>query len=227
MQQEAFHHHVSLLASILRRIARLATLSNSDPDLVVNRKRSRQLFLEVFSGDFGKKLVQIYADMLQSGLPDNWDIAVGSDEETSRSAFVIILLCMTDVWRRFVHKFHTFPYRMFDLLDKSTAEFVHAWDKFQKGAQGRAGCLRLLACACSSTSPAKLVYNLDSGLSRSPATSKSTVACAQACPRCVDTCFSQKILEARCKQRNSKTKISAVLSYPCSLSNGIPKQPSF
>ena len=143
MQQEAFHHHVSLLASILRRIARLATLSNSDPDLVVNRKRSRQLFLEVFSGDFGKKLVQVYADMLQSGLPDNWDYAVGSDEETSRSAFVIILMCMTDVWRRFVHKFHTFPYRMFDLLDKSTAVFVHAWDKFQK--ERKAGPV---ACDC-------------------------------------------------------------------------------
>ena len=149
MQQEAFHHHVSLLASILRRIARLATLSNSDPDLVVNRKRSRQLFLEVFSGDFGKKLVQVYADMLQSGLPDNWDNAVGSDEETSRSAFVIILLCMTDVWRR------------------------------------------------------------------SPATSKSTVACAQACPRCVDTCFSQKILEARCTQRNSKTAEFLQISQFC------------
>jgi len=125
------------------RVARLATLSNSDPDHVRNRERSRQLFLQVFSGDFGKKLIEVYADMLQHGLPDNWDLAVGSDEETSRTAFVIILLCVTDVWRRFVHKFLTFPYRMFDLLDKSTPDFVHAWDKLQQ--EHKAGPV---TCSC-------------------------------------------------------------------------------
>ena len=61
--------------------------------------------------------------------------------------FLMILLCVSDLWRRFVHKFDTYPYVLFKLLDKTHEEFLDLWESFHAQLQARGCFFRRGICA--------------------------------------------------------------------------------
>lgn len=117
-------HHLTLLTLLQSHDSRWQTAS------VI----SKDMFLSLVSGSLGKHLIQLYFDMLSSGFSSLGEIGLDlASRQNLQTVFTMTLIMVSDIWRRFVHEFDTFPYKLFSLLTTTDLEgFVSKWDSWQK-----------------------------------------------------------------------------------------------
>ena len=100
------------------------------------RKQSKDKFLEVVSGKLGRKIMQYYLAFLENGLEEAVDMGLQNDPKTLSKIFSLALICISDVFRRFVLEFTLPPWSLFQFVDFCMPEFLTSWadleGKFQK-----------------------------------------------------------------------------------------------
>lgn len=110
-----------ILNRFLRRseeIAKLTLLGRSDPSWQEKAMKTKGLFLEYISGKLGMDLVAKYSHLLQGGFAGMLEIGLEPVPSNLQTFFTMVVLCITDTWRRFVHNFRSFPHRLFELLSE-------------------------------------------------------------------------------------------------------------
>jgi hypothetical protein len=114
------------------RLTKLTLLGPQDPKWKINAESTRNLFLSVVSGSFGWNIISTYCNLMMHELGS---LALTGVDLTSQgnlqTCFTMMLVIITDTWKRFVHDYDTFPFKFFQLLESNLAGFVTMWDGFQ------------------------------------------------------------------------------------------------
>ena len=114
------------------RIAKLTHLSTLDPAHLEIATDSKRLFLEVVSGKAGWGLVDSYVKFFNEGL--HTAIETGSllpSRPVFQTVTTMVIICITDTWRRFVDDYAVFPFLLFELVGTDLPQFCKLWDQFQ------------------------------------------------------------------------------------------------
>lgn len=112
----------------LTRISVLGRGHKEYGDLV---QRSMQSFLRVVNGSLGETLISRLIHILNDGLCQT--ISMGLDNTSQRLLllFKLVIACSTDLWRRMIFEFSSYPYKMFRWLshEQSMADFLRCWEE--------------------------------------------------------------------------------------------------
>ena len=94
---------------------------------------SRSKFLLVLSGQFGQSIMAQYESILQGKLFEAMGMGLQLEQDSSRLRLVyeLVIVSITDTWRRFVHEVSAPPYSCFDLVGTTIDEFLDKWDSLQ------------------------------------------------------------------------------------------------
>ena len=113
-------------SKLLHEAANLGSARSQYKDLL---HKSRTRFMQVVRGELGHSLMAGYMKVLHRDLAES--ISFGFDFRQSpaelRLAFELVVVGITDCWRRLVLEFCAPPWSLFVLSDLPTAEFVESW----------------------------------------------------------------------------------------------------
>ena len=114
-------------------ISKLTLLGEMDAKFQESVLESMVLFLDMMSGRVGWSVVAAYQKMFNEGVHEA--LASGRLKPTSSSLQTIltmVIICMTDSWRRFVLDHGSFPHILFQLVDADLPTFCELWRGFQE-----------------------------------------------------------------------------------------------
>ena len=134
-------HAINKLLKHSEGLNKLTLLGEHNTGWKALSDKSTQFFCSVMSGDFGWDILGEYSSMITSGLDGLLGINVDSTELRSwQPVFVLLVHCVTDTWRRFIHDHKAFQFQMFSLLGLDLSCFVSQWDLFQAAHAKCAKC---------------------------------------------------------------------------------------
>lgn len=140
-------------------LTKLTLLGPNDESYKENMSKSKDLFQSVVSGKFGWSIIGTYTNKFlnELGALELTQVDLGNAKNLD-TLFVIMLLIITDTWKRFVHDYAAaYPFKLFQLLTDDIEQFVASWDAFQ---QDKSHCAKCMDAAFSKTLldayPAKL-----------------------------------------------------------------------
>ena len=110
----------------------LAFVGAAHPQGQELQEKTKRIFLEVVSGDFGHHLMCRYVTFLNSGLWEANEMGLEATGSRLDHIFKMVIIICTDIWRRFVYDFTFPPWTLFGLIGLSTEEFVRRWDDLEK-----------------------------------------------------------------------------------------------
>ena len=122
-------------SSIISKLTHFGTFA---PDWQELLHYNKQHFLDFVLGRFGWRLVKEYSTLFGDVATQVY-IAKGMPVPPSalQGMLTMVLICMSDTWRRFVWDFASFPQKMFLLIDgtltgdmPSVEDFCQLWDTF-------------------------------------------------------------------------------------------------
>ncbi|CAK9064265.1 unnamed protein product [Durusdinium trenchii] len=124
----------------LHQIANVGSANQKFSELV---QKSRARFLHTIGGDLGRDLMRRYLGLLQKDLAESIDMGldISNNSEVLHLAFNLILVGMSDSWRRLVHEFSCSPWNLFSLVGCDTATCLDTWRKLQEAANCCKHCL--------------------------------------------------------------------------------------
>lgn len=96
-------------------------------------QRACSKFLHVMSGQFGIDIMSSYAGILHHQLFEAMGMGLHLEQHSKqlRLVYELVVVCITDTWRRFVREFASPPYCCFQLVGTSMDEFLRMWDALQ------------------------------------------------------------------------------------------------
>ncbi len=140
-------------------LTKLTLLGPNDERWKENMLKSKGLFQSIVSGDFGWRIIGTYTNKFLHELStlELTQVDLGNAKNMD-TLFVMMLLIITDTWKRFVHDYAAaYPFKLFQLLTDDVEQFVASWDAFQ---QDKLRCAKCMDAAFSKTLldafPAKL-----------------------------------------------------------------------
>ena len=116
----------------------LTYAGSSHPRFAEMVQKSRAKFLQIVKGDLGKTLMKRYLTILHKDLADSVEhgLDIRESNEELELAFQMVIVGISDSWRRLVHEFESTPWSLFRLVGLTTLEFVEEWkllhSKFDK-----------------------------------------------------------------------------------------------
>ena len=75
------------------------------------KTQAKTIFLKVVSGELGENLIQRYVTFLDHGLQEAIDMGLEASAALLNKIFTLVIVCVTDLHRRFKHDFSHHPYR--------------------------------------------------------------------------------------------------------------------
>lgn len=95
-------------------------------------EKSRLKFLHVTSGKLADKVIQMYMTFLDMGLLNEINMGLEPTPTQLNNIFAMVVVCMSDVFRRFKFDFMVAPFKTFELLQcRTTQEFAHTFSILQ------------------------------------------------------------------------------------------------
>eukprot|EP00438_Fugacium_kawagutii_P030579 Skav232834 [mRNA] locus=scaffold2600:228035:233309:- [translate_table: standard] len=122
-------------------LSKLTLLGTHDEQFQKTATSTKELFMSVVRGDYGRMIIQQYSDMLSHGLNRLLDLNIQpSSVDHWQTLFTVIIHLVTDVWRRFVHSHDALPFELFSMLGADLENFIEQWDTFHKSKRYCAKC---------------------------------------------------------------------------------------
>ena len=116
---------------ILHQLSNLGTAHPSFADLC---QKSRSKFLRIVDGSLGQELMVGYLSILEKGLAES--IEFGLDIKDSpkllKLAYDLVIVGVTDTWRRLVLDFKSAPFSLFGLVGLTPQQFLLQWEALHK-----------------------------------------------------------------------------------------------
>eukprot|EP00438_Fugacium_kawagutii_P034009 Skav211224 [mRNA] locus=scaffold934:287200:291877:- [translate_table: standard] len=112
-------------------------LGKGHPKSTALLEKSRLKFMHVTSGKLADHVIQMYMTFLDTGLLCEINMGLQPTPTQLNTMFAMVVVCMSDVFRRFKFDFMQAPFNTFELLQcRTTQGFVHAFTileaKFKK-----------------------------------------------------------------------------------------------
>ena len=80
------------------------------------------------TGRLGERIISQYIGFLETGLDETVQMGgLNMNEASLAKIIVLVLVCISDVYRRFIAEFSVPPWTLFTLLGQSTADFLTSW----------------------------------------------------------------------------------------------------
>lgn len=99
--------------SLLTRLASLGRQHSSYPQLA---DESLKYFCQIVSGSFGRTLMRSTANLLKVGIKEMTGAGFNPSVDQMDLYFRLVVATTSDVWRRLVWEFESFPFKWFNLL---------------------------------------------------------------------------------------------------------------
>ena len=134
-----------LLNQLFKRsslISRMTLMGDNDASFENMAAKSKTLFLDMMSGRVGWRIVDSYSKLLNVEFHEA--LVAGRLKNTPsclQTIFSMVLICMTDSWRRFVLDHQSFPHILFQLVDTDLATFKELWKGLQSQFANCPGCV--------------------------------------------------------------------------------------
>lgn len=108
---------------------RLSNVGVIDPEYEALLQKSRAKFLHISTGGLGKDLMGGYMSILQKDMSESIELGldIGSNRELLRLTFELVIVGITDSWRRLVHELSAPPFSLFTLVSLPVRHFVDEW----------------------------------------------------------------------------------------------------
>lgn len=128
---------INALFARSHHLSQLTLMQGIDENWADLASASRKLFLSIVSGRFGMEIIRQYCEMVTNRLGSLHDVRSDVIEQKSlQTAFTMMAIIVSDVWRRYIHDYAVFPYKLFPLLlDCDLQSFIEQWDRLQ-GCKG-------------------------------------------------------------------------------------------
>ena len=143
VSHQDFDHHAIIMACLLEPIDiainelfsrtkilhQIGNIGWVDPQYDELVQKSRAKFFRVVRGDLGRDLMVRYQSILVKELAESIDMGmdIESRPDLLQLAFTLVLVGISDCWRRLVHEFSRPPFSVFSLANSSTAAFIEQW----------------------------------------------------------------------------------------------------
>ena len=128
---QPIEYGVNTLLGHTKVIHDLQFLGRGHPKWADLKQKASDTFLHVVKGNFADILIGKYIDFLKNGLEENIAMGLDCHQELLNKVFQLIIMCVTDVHRRFKHDFSYAPLTLFELLQLDTFEFVQGFHSLQ------------------------------------------------------------------------------------------------
>ena len=123
-------------------LTQLSLLGPHDAKWEANCQESKAMFLSLVSGRFGWNIISDYCKVLCSGLEQMQDLELNLNPSNLQTVFSMGIVAISDTWRRFVHEYCTYPWKLFGLLGTSGLEdFVFQYDQHQQAKRTCSKCM--------------------------------------------------------------------------------------
>lgn len=87
-------------------------------------------FTQVVSGRLGDRLIGKYIQLLQNGLAETVEMGLDPSPLQLNQSFAMVLVCISDIHRRFKMEFMVPPFTLFSLMDDMPLEtFIDCWSQ--------------------------------------------------------------------------------------------------
>lgn len=110
----------------------LCFLGKGHPESVKLQNKSKEKFMKVVGGSLADSVIQKYITFLDVGLLHEVTMGLQPSSQQLNKIFTILLVCISDSYRRFKLDFQAPPYKTFGLLNCSTTqEFVNMFSALE------------------------------------------------------------------------------------------------
>lgn len=140
---QVIEHGINILFSRTKLLHQICNLGTSNSKYMVLIQKSKAKFLHVVSGQLGKDLMGRYEAILLTDLAESIEMGmdIGSCDTFLQLSYELVIVGITDCWRRLVHDFKSPPFCFFGLLGLPTAAFVQEWSNLQAKLSECSGCI--------------------------------------------------------------------------------------
>ena len=119
---------VNFLLGHSKVLHNLSYVGRGHPDHEKLKKDANDRFLQVVTGRLGERIISQYIGFLETGLDETVQMGgLNMNEASLAKIIVLVLVCISDVYRRFIAEFSVPPWTLFTLLGQSTADFLTSW----------------------------------------------------------------------------------------------------
>eukprot|EP00435_Cladocopium_sp_Y103_P032496 s25_g8.t1 len=122
---------VNFLLGHSKVLHNLSYVGRGHPDHEKLRKDANDKFLQVVTGRLGERIISQYIHFLETGLDETVQMGLDMNEAVLAKVMVLVLVCISDVYRRFIAEFNVPPWTLFTLLGQSTADFLASWRELE------------------------------------------------------------------------------------------------
>lgn len=132
---------INMLFARSRQLTKLSVLGTSDDSWSDSASKSKELFLSIVLGEFGWDIIRNYIERTMHDLGSLEATGVSLKSENLQTIFTMMILIISDTWKRFVHDYSAFPYKLFQLVPANFEQFVRLWDMFQEKLHSCKTCM--------------------------------------------------------------------------------------
>ena len=126
-------HRINKLFARSAELTKLALFGSEDESWREITAQSKDLFLSMVSGGFGWSIIEEYIEMTTHRLGCLAATGVNlKSSGTLQTIFSMMILIVSDTWKRFVHDYSACPYKIFELSSVDLKTFVKKWDSFHE-----------------------------------------------------------------------------------------------
>ena len=120
------------------RLSKLTLLGTRYSGWEEDAEKSRSLFLELVSGQFGWQCIDKYCALISGGMEPVHRMGLGSQH--FKTLFVLAVHLISDMWRRLVHEHSTPQFQILKLAGMTLEQFVLQWDRLISQRQQCQNC---------------------------------------------------------------------------------------
>ena len=123
------------------RLSQMTVLGQQNTSWQEMASKSKSFFLDLMSGRRGWSVIDAYCTLLNDSVHES--IVSGelsASTSNLQTIWTMVLICITDTWRRFIHDYSSFPHILFGLIETDIKTFCDMWDSFQSRLEKCEGC---------------------------------------------------------------------------------------
>lgn len=102
--------------------------THANPKVDKLKKESRESFLRVIRGEFGRHLISKYTSLLDIGLYEAIEMGLDGTQQQLNLIFQMAVSCMSDLYRRLVQEYQMDPFTLLCLADVEPKTFASGWN---------------------------------------------------------------------------------------------------